>query len=157
MSRCPTRRPTSSPRCSWRSSSRAVARISGQRLLAPDDYAELEAQIDAALRASQAGRRYADTTQDAPVAHKLWAWLEEALWHPGASPKLQAAMLRVAAGLQGVDVQRGAADLTGRVGDAIRFTFVNGAVFQTTMIVDPRTGALLSKSNALVDPAVEAG
>ena len=61
-------------------------------------------------------------------------------------------MLRVAAGLQGVDVQRGAADLTGRVGDAIRFTFVNGAVFQTTMIVDPRTGALLSKSNALVDP-----
>ena len=30
------------------SEARAVARISGQRLLAPDDYAELEAQIDAA-------------------------------------------------------------------------------------------------------------
>jgi hypothetical protein len=43
------------------------------------------------------------------------------------------------------------------VGDAITFRFVNEAVFQTTMIVDPRTGALLSKSNALVDPAVEAG
>jgi hypothetical protein len=53
---------------------------------------------------------------------------------------------------EGVDVQRGAADLTGRVGDAITFRFVNEAVVQTTMIVDPRTGALLSKSNALVDP-----
>jgi hypothetical protein len=104
------------------------------------------------IRTSQAGRRYADNTQDAPIEHKMWAWLEEALWHPDASPKLQAAMLRVAAGLQGVDVQRGVADLTGRVGEAITFTFVNEAVFRTTMIVDPRTGALLSKSDALVDP-----
>jgi RNA polymerase sigma-70 factor, ECF subfamily len=30
---------------------RALARISGQRLLAPDDYAEMEAQIDAARAA----------------------------------------------------------------------------------------------------------
>jgi hypothetical protein len=104
------------------------------------------------IRASQAGQRYADNTQDAPIEYKMWAWLEEALWHPDASPKLQAAMLRVAAGLHGVDVQRGASDLTGRMGDAIRFRSVNEAVFQTTMIVDPRTGALLSKSNALVDP-----
>jgi hypothetical protein len=73
------------------------------------------------IRASQAGQRYADNTQDAPIEYKMWAWLEEALWHPDASPKLQAAMLRVAAGLHGVDVQRGASDLTGRVGDAIRF------------------------------------
>jgi hypothetical protein len=105
-----------------------------------------------AIRTSQARQRYADNTQDAPIEHKTWAWLEEALWHPDASPKLQAAMLRVAAGLKGVDVQRGAADLTGRVGDAVTFTFVNEAVFRTTMIVDPRTGALLSKSDALVDP-----
>jgi hypothetical protein len=104
------------------------------------------------IRTSQAGRRYADGTQDAPLEYKLWAWLEEALWHPDASPKLQAAMLRVAAGLEGVEVERGVANLTGRVGDAIRFRFVNGAVFQTTMIVDPRTGARLSRSNALVDP-----
>ena len=33
------------------SEARAVAQISGQRLLAPDDYAELEAQIDAARAA----------------------------------------------------------------------------------------------------------
>jgi hypothetical protein len=104
------------------------------------------------IRTSQAGRRYADNTQDAPIEHKMWAWLEEALWHPDASPKLQAAMLRVAAALEGADVQRGVADLTGRVGEAITFTFVNEALFRTTMIVDPRTGALLSRSDALVDP-----
>jgi hypothetical protein len=110
------------------------------------------AALAKAIRTSQAGQRYSDGTQDASIEQKMWAWLEEALWHPDASPKLQAAMLRVAAGLKGVDVQRGAADLTGRVGDAITFTFVNEAVFRTTLIVDPRTGSLLSKSNALVDP-----
>jgi hypothetical protein len=50
----------------------------------------------------------------------------------------------------------GATVTAGRVGDAITFTFVNEAVFRTTLIVDPRTGSLLSKSNALVDPGVEA-
>lgn len=35
------------------SEARAVARVSGQRLLAPDDYAELEAQIDAARAARE--------------------------------------------------------------------------------------------------------
>jgi hypothetical protein len=103
------------------------------------------------IRASQAVRRFADNTQDAPIEHKMWAWLEEGLWHPDASPKLQAAMLRVAAGLKGVQVRRGAADLTGRVGDAISFRFVNQAVFQATIIVDPRTGVLLSRSDALLD------
>jgi hypothetical protein len=83
----------------------------------------------------------------------MWAWLEEALWHPDASPKLQAAMLRVAAGLKGVQVRRGAADLTGRVGDAISFRFVNQAVFQATIIVDPRTGALAQQIRRALGPA----
>jgi hypothetical protein len=109
------------------------------------------AELAKIIRASQAGRRFADNTQDAPIEHKMWAWLEEALWHPDASPKLQAAMLRVAAGLKGVQVRRGVVDLTGRVGDAISFRFVNQAVFQATIIVDPRTGALLSRSDTLLD------
>jgi hypothetical protein len=48
---------------------------------------------------------------------------------------------------------RGAADLTGRVGDAISFRFVNQAVFQATIIVDPRTGALAHKIRRALGPA----
>jgi hypothetical protein len=103
------------------------------------------------IRASQARRRYADGTQDAPIQQKMWAWLEEALWHPDASPRLQAAMLRVAATLQGVEVRRGVKDPAGRLGDAITFTYANEAVSRTTLIVDPRSAALLSRSSTLVD------
>jgi hypothetical protein len=103
------------------------------------------------IRAAQARQRYADGTQDAPIQQKMWAWLEAALWHPDASPRLQAAMLRVAATLEGVEVRRGVKDPAGRVGDAITFTSADEAVSRTTLIADPRSAALLSRSTTLVD------
>jgi hypothetical protein len=60
-----------------------------------------------------------------------------------APPKVRGAALRLLAGLPGAEIQRNVADLQGRKGTAVTFSFPD-ALVTIQLIIDPVSGKLLS-------------
>lgn len=75
------------------------------------------------------------------------------LSHPNASPALRAAAFDALAELPGVELERDAADLVGRRGEAVSYAQRPG--LRIELIFDPRTSASLGERVVLADPGHE--
>ncbi len=80
----------------------------------------------------------------------LWS-VEDVLRDGGAPPELRAALFRVAAGIDGIELVGEVTDRVGRPGIAVALEYEgNGLVFREWMIFDPETASLLGTEKLLL-------
>ncbi len=87
----------------------------------------------------------ADSPRGGTTVEKLLEFLSE----PIASPALRAAAFNALAEIPGIGFERGAADVTGRLGDAIAWTRDGG--LGRRYVFDPHTSKVLAQSEAIFD------
>lgn len=121
----------------------------------PSDLSSLPtdpAALDAALRARSVPGGASPVNPPAtptpagsdPMFGKLWRAIDDLLSTPDMSPRLQAALMEVAAGIDGVTVTEGTTDPAGRVARLIQFD--SEGQFHR-LYVDPDTWLLLAEEN----------
>lgn len=106
--------------------------------------------LDAALRARSAPGGVSPVAAPAtptpagsdPMYGKLWRAIDDLLSTPDMSPRLQSALMQVAAGIDGVKVTEGVADPAGRTARLIEFTSEEGI---HRLYVDPETWLVLAQ------------